>query len=254
VCEVICRKDTAKSIERTILPRLTNGLEVVKLIPLCISVNTDDGELVCKYNRTPSIGSAIPMVDVYVTGNLAFQAMALGKESMAGHWCMQCTSSKAQFLDDGTMWTMEEMVRLGKEAEHKKGKLQLGIKQQPWWPFIPISNYMVPLLHCEIGIGNQLLDKLHDIMNKHIKQYGPTEELMQSSIPVLKNIISQTVMLRDAWDASADGKQLKALTRTVAAYRPCQGGGDIIADARDRVANNDVDKQGQTHALEKTQL
>ncbi len=113
---------------------------------------------------------------------------------------------------------------------------------------------MVPLLHCEIGIGNQLLDKLHDIMNKHIKQYGPTEELMQSSIPVLKNIISQTVMLRDAWDASADGKQLKALTRTVAAYRPCQGGGDIIADARDRVANNDVDKQGQTHALEKTQL
>ena len=115
---------------------------------------------------------------------------------------------------------MEEMVRLGKEAKRKKGKLQLGIKQQPWWPFIPISNYMLPLLHCEIGIGNQLLDKLRDIINKYIEQYGPTKELMQTSIPVYKNIISHTVTLRDAWDASADVKQLKSLTRAVAAYRP----------------------------------
>jgi hypothetical protein len=215
----------------------------VKLIPLCISKNTDDGELVCEYNRNPSIRSATPIVDVYITGNLAFQAMALGKDSIAGHWCMQCTSSKAQFLDDGTMWTMAEIVRLGKEAECKKGEPQLGIKQQPWWPFIPVLNYLVPLLHCEIGIGNQLLDKLRDIIiNKHIKQYGPTKELMRSSIPVLKNIISRTVTLRDAGDASADGKQLKALTCAVAEYRPRQGG-ETIADARDGVANNDVDEQ-----------
>ncbi len=130
-------------------------------------MNTDDGKLVCKYNRTPSIGSATPIIDVYVTVNLAFQAMALGEESIAGHWCMQCASSKAQFLDNGTMWTMEEMIRLGKEAECKKGGSQLGIKQQPWWLFIPVSNYMVPLLHCEISIRNQFLDKLHDIINKH---------------------------------------------------------------------------------------
>ncbi len=154
MCEVICRKNTAKLIECSILTQLTNGLEVVKTIPLCISMNADNGKLVCKFNHNPSIGSATPIVDVYVTSDLAFLAMALGKELMAGHWCMQCTSSKAQFLDDGTMWTMEEMVWLGKEAEHKKGKPQRGIKQQPWWPFIPVLNYMVPLLHCEIGIGN----------------------------------------------------------------------------------------------------
>jgi hypothetical protein len=95
VCKVICRKDTAKLIECTILPQLTNGLEVLKLIPLCISVNTDDGKLVCKYNHTPSIGSTTSIVDVYITGNLAFQVMALGEELIAGHWCMQCASSKA---------------------------------------------------------------------------------------------------------------------------------------------------------------
>jgi hypothetical protein len=81
VCEVICKKDTAKLIKRTILPQLTNGLEVVKTIPLCISVNADDG----KFNRNPSIGSTKPIVDIFVTSDLAPQAMALEKESMAGH-------------------------------------------------------------------------------------------------------------------------------------------------------------------------
>jgi hypothetical protein len=37
---------------------------------------------------------------IYVTGDLAFQPMALGKESMAGWWCMLCKASRAQFLDE----------------------------------------------------------------------------------------------------------------------------------------------------------
>jgi hypothetical protein len=111
---------------------------------------------------------------------------------------------------------------------------------------------MVPLLHCEIGIGNQLVDKLRDIIIEHIKQYRPTKELTQSSIPILKNIIANTATLRDAWDASADGKQMKALTRAVAAYRPCQRG-EIIAVAGDGVAN-EVNEQEWTQTLEKIQL
>jgi hypothetical protein len=89
---------------------------------------------------------------------------------------MQCTSSKAQFLDDVTLWETEELVRFRKEAERKKGEPQSGIKQLPWWPYIPVSNYMIPLLHCEIGNG-QLLEKLRYIINKHIEYYGPTEQM-----------------------------------------------------------------------------
>jgi hypothetical protein len=61
---------------------------------------------------------------------------------------MQCTSPRAKFLEDGTLWKMEDMVRLGKGL--KNGQMHLEIKQQPWWPFIPLKNYMVPLQHCEI--------------------------------------------------------------------------------------------------------
>jgi len=52
VCEVICRKDTAKIIELTILPELTKGLKVVMLIPLCIGIYPDDGELICEFDHT----------------------------------------------------------------------------------------------------------------------------------------------------------------------------------------------------------
>ncbi len=67
------------------------------------------------------------------------------------------------------MWTMEEYCRLGDEAEKQNGEPKLGVKKKPWWPFIPVTHYMVPLLHCEIGIGNQLLDTLRDIINKHLE-------------------------------------------------------------------------------------
>jgi hypothetical protein len=176
-------------------------------------------------------------VKAYVTGDLAFQAMALGKESMSGHWCMQCTMQMQCTLTQEQLnavkkWTMEEYCRLGDEAEKRKGEPKLGVKKKPWWPFIPVSHYMVPLLHCEIGIGNQLLDMLRDIINEHLENMTRTEERMRASIPILNKIISKTTTKRDLWDASDDGKLLKKLKRNVALH-------SLLAGSEDS-ANNDA--------------
>jgi hypothetical protein len=59
----------------------------------------DEGGSVCEFSKdTRSMHSHL--VDMYVTGDLAFQAMALGKESMSGWWCMLCKASRKQFLDE----------------------------------------------------------------------------------------------------------------------------------------------------------
>jgi hypothetical protein len=146
--------------------------------------------------------------------------MALGKESMAGHWCMQCKASRLQFKHDCEMWTMEELVRCGEDAEKNKGDPVLGVKKKPWWPFIPLSNYLTPLLHCLIGIGNQLIEKLRAIINEHIAEYSPGKEATRASIPVLKNIIADTAKERDEWDESDEGgKKQKMLMRAVDAYK-----------------------------------
>ncbi len=92
VCEVICQKDTAKLIESTILTGLTNGLEVISTMPFHIHMD-ELGNIQCQFSCTPpSIRTTTPIIDIYITGDLAFQAMALGMESMVGHWCMLCTS------------------------------------------------------------------------------------------------------------------------------------------------------------------
>ena len=78
--------------------------------------------LVVEY-RNPSSNVTpghIPITEVFVTGDLAFQAMALGKKLMAGHHCMQCKASQLQFSDSCELWNMKELMRCGEDAERKK--------------------------------------------------------------------------------------------------------------------------------------
>ncbi len=127
MCDLICRKDTGRLIESTILRTLISGLKVVATSPLYI-YEDDEGNKICKFGgtcpTTQHAATTIPHVDMYITGDLAFQAMALGKESMSGHWCMQCTVqmqctlTEAQ-LSEVKMWTVEEYCQLGEEAERR---------------------------------------------------------------------------------------------------------------------------------------
>jgi hypothetical protein len=103
--------------------------------------------------------------------------MALGKKLMAGWWCMLCKASRAQFLDkDIEWWTMEDLVNCRMNAESNNSEPKLGVKQQMWWPFNPLTHYVSPLLHCEIGIGNVMFELLWEIVNDHIEKYLPGKE------------------------------------------------------------------------------
>ncbi len=77
----------------------------------------------------------------------------------------------------------------------------MGAKEKPWWDSIPITHYMVPLLHCMIGVGNQLLDMQWDIVNEHLENMTLTKERIRASIPLLGNINAETAINRDSWDA-----------------------------------------------------
>jgi hypothetical protein len=71
---------------------------------------------------------------------------------------------------------MDELCRLRDKAETQKGEPKLGVKKKLWWPFIPVTHYMILLLHCEIGIGNQLLDMLWDIIKERLENVTCTKE------------------------------------------------------------------------------
>ena len=71
-----------------------------------------------------------------------------------------------------------------------------------------------------IGVGNQLLDMLWDIINEHLENMTRTEEKIRASIPLLEIIIAETTAKGDSWDASDDGKLLKKLKRNVTSRSP----------------------------------
>ena len=117
-------------------------------------------------------------------------------------------ASRKQFLEEqDKMWTMDELVSCGMMAEASTSEPKLGVKQRPWWPFIPLTKYVTPLLHCEIGIGNDLFTMLQDITNEHIETCALGEEAIRRAIPTLKQVIKETTAMRDSWDSSDEGKQ-----------------------------------------------
>ncbi len=79
-----------------------------------------------------------------------------------------------------------------------------------------------PLLHCEIGIGNNLLELLKDIINEHLEIYAPGEESIRLAVPALKQIIANTAKQRDAWDESDEGDTWKTLKLAVATHQKRQ--------------------------------
>jgi hypothetical protein len=89
---LICRKDTSKLIEATILTGLTSGLKKVATMSLHIHHEEQHGNIHCEFSNTSTILSlkhltTIEKVDCYITSDFAFQAMSMGRESMVGYWC-----------------------------------------------------------------------------------------------------------------------------------------------------------------------
>ena len=218
VAEVICRTDSADLIEQTILPRLTKGLRTIS--SKMLHIYTDEtGTVGCCFGSLPTdvqfqSQSSIEQVKLYVTGDLAFYAMAHGRESMSGQWCYLCKLSRAQYSNKcheaGSHWTIELLKQMSEKVK-EKGKAEHGVKKAPWWDFIPLHHYMIPLLHVLIGIGNDILDSFLDFVSEEIESLDLQEYKTRRAISLAEHKIIDTTLQRDEWDDTPDGKRLKSL-------------------------------------------
>ena len=107
-----------------------------------------------------------------------------------------------------------DFVARGAVAESEP---KLGVHKTPWWPFIELIQYVSPLLHCEIEIGNNIFQLLREV-NEYIEQYTPGEESIQTSIPNLRQIIADTAQQQNKWDDSPKGLTLKTMKHAVATH------------------------------------
>jgi hypothetical protein len=107
----------------------------------------------------------------------------------------------------GLPWTYNDLVHIGTEVCTKRGgKPLLGVKQEPWWPFLNFKHLMVPLLHCLIGIDNNLIDRFCDIVNEYVENLSAEEMKHARALTNYRLIMVETAKKRDEFDASPEGK------------------------------------------------
>jgi len=140
----------------------------------------------------------------------------------------------------------------------------MGVKQEPWWPFLKFEHHMVPLLHCLIGIGNNLLDKFCDVIRVFCEKLSAEEIKFARQIRAYDSIIATTVKERDEFDKSPDGKKLKSLLGMIAYRRrkvkhndtPPENVATLEADIKNReqeVKLLGANRQKMVERLERTQ-
>ena len=104
-------------------------------------------------------------------------------------------------------------------ANSKSGKPINGVKKEPWWPFLNIKHFMCPLLHIEIGIGNNLLDRFCHVVNAFIEKMSMEEVELARKLNKYNSNIHDAVKERNEFDKSSEGTHLKSLKGKITSHR-----------------------------------
>jgi len=216
----MCRKDTEALLKKTIHEELTKGLKTIAENHLNITIN-GEGQIECSFgDELPDSNTKSLKPNMYIVGDLAFYALILGKEGMSGDWCHLCTLPAAEFKDlmkDGDPYTYLFMKQKADEYKVKmaawktsgrktKPKATCGMKDEPWWTFIPLANFIVPLLHCLIGIGDNIFVKFRDIISESIEYISDNEKDTRLAAGSIEELIEEYKSERDTFDKTTDGK------------------------------------------------
>jgi hypothetical protein len=121
---------------------------------------------------------------------MAFFATVLGKENMSGKWCNRCYLSAIDWSlhghRRGELWTLEmiENVRQNVELNNMPETPQnlKGVTNRPLIEAIPVSNYILPILHIIIGMGNSLVDAFLEWIEERIEVLDVRQVQAQNTI------------------------------------------------------------------------
>ena len=130
--------------------------------------------------------------NLYVTGDLAFLVILLGKEFSSPNFLKGKLHPKV-WLEHGHKigedWTINAF-RLVLESD-LTGSIRLGVKEAPIWEFIEVDKYICPVLHNQINLGNNILYNLLDYGNECIKNLTSTEIIARNSLSVIDASINE---------------------------------------------------------------
>ena len=136
-------------------------------------------------------------IRILFTGDLAYYASILGKVNMSGNWCTWCNLHKEDWKqsghETGHPWTIQQMDDLREaiyngeindEAKNRKGCVDIRLFDK-----MKIDNFIFPVLHAEIGLGNSLINSFFDWVDYRIEEVTEEErQKKQQFAPIQKKL------------------------------------------------------------------
>jgi len=106
---------------------------------------------------------------VYVVGDLAFYATALGKDGSSGQHCYLCNIPRLELQSPehkkGELWSLQKLQTTYESLDDSTKRVQ-GVVGKPLIDCVDVDQYLPPLMHKMMGTENVLLDSILDAINK----------------------------------------------------------------------------------------
>jgi hypothetical protein len=133
---------------------------------------------------------------VFVVGDLKFYAQMLGRNNMSGSWCMWCTMAPHEWklpsyedvpIAHREQWTIETLkaahLKIVREGLKEPQDIR-GVTGFPLWDCIPVKHFVYPVLHGEIGLVNDAIDALYDILDQDVEIMSNEEKTARNNFIV----------------------------------------------------------------------
>jgi hypothetical protein len=167
-------KDNIEILKETVLDSIGEGLRIIALGPSFLVLDSDYTVKFSLSNTTSSssLHCSCPL-QVYLVGDLKFNAQMSGKQDMSSYWCMWCMLHPSEwrtFCDncDASELHYKHLVHIQND-NIKQPKEIKGIVSEQVWDFIEPKHYIFPQLHFEIGVVNMVLDNFYAFLEEQTK-------------------------------------------------------------------------------------
>ena len=224
IATVTCKKEVGAILESTVIKYLSDDLKYIHENQVHLFSFEGGISLAYEAEMEPDDinNSTRIVVQQLIAGDLAWECFCLGKEGASNHWCIYCKYSPSEwtkaFHDEGEgvcppageRWTIDGLNSMADDSTKKDAK-RLGVKKRTFFPWIPVENYILPVLHLKIGLINDVIDYFGKIVEWRLIKVPREEREWMDRVDILNEVIPVKQKAVIDWNDSGVGKRRRQL-------------------------------------------
>jgi len=266
LADIKASKDTCEVFKGTIHQHLATGINQIvhgKVLFEKVEVTDKEGKqwkctVIDKEHAKFDVEtSEVVDAEPFMIGDLKYYSQMLGKEDFDSSWCCHCQLKYAEWqgLNDavGAPWTLD-LLRAQHVANERPpkatGVAMKGVREIPLFD-IPVENYIWPILHTLIGIGNNILAYLVDYADNFIQLLPSQQVRLKKDVKILDKKIDEeraSIAHFDSANTGSGKEMLKIAKRKIREMKSAIN--YVEGEAKEKLQKDIDEKEKEVSSLE----